>query len=556
MKVDREANRLPWMGGKANRLLGLFLALSLILAACSSDGQAGTTEAPGDTTTDGETSTTAEGTTDGETGGPSGSVTLVLDTEPDTLATWTSFRNVAYPVLRNVQEALINRDPVTNELVPELAVSWEQVDDVTWRFDLREGVKFHDGTDFNAEAAAFSLNHTWGPENEFVIRQYMGPEFVASAVDEFTLEIVTEEPDPILPIRLYFSSISSMDQIQNDPEGYETAPIGTGPYKFVEWQRGQWIKIEANPDWWGLSSDDAYGEVTIAEATFLYREEAEVRAAMVQTGEADLARWLTPEQCDALENPCVEGPGVETLMLRIDTPNPTLGDKRIRHAVAYAIDKETIMNDIAGGGPVASMIAGPAATGYAESLEPFPYDLEKAAELVAEAAADGVDVEIPLVVETSTGWINRSDEMIQIITDAMQSIGLTGTTSMSIEHGASTEMFIVPRDEIPPDRGMLALWQHSNELMDYSASIAGYYTCESPISTFCDPAVDEQIAEAGGLSGEERDAALQEIAAILLEEMAIVPIGHPNVRYGMADRLDWEHRLDGFILLKEMTLND
>ena len=170
--------------------------------------------------------------------------------------------------------------------------------------------------------------------------------------------------------------------------------------------------------------------------------------------------------------------------------------------------------------------------------------------------SDGVDVEIPLVVETSTGWINRSDEMIQIITDAMQSIGLTGTTSMSIEHGASTEMFIVPRDEIPPDRGMLALWQHSNELMDYSASIAGYYTCESPISTFCDPAVDEQIAEAGALSGEERDAALQEIAAILLEEMAIVPIGHPNVRYGMADRLDWEHRLDGFILLKEMTLND
>lgn len=484
---------------------------------------------------------------------PSGSVTLVMEGEPRSLGAWTGFLTDSYPVLRNVEEALTNRDPVTNDLVPELATSWEQVDDLTWRFQLREGVTFHDGSPFNAEAAASSLNHTWGKDNDFIIRQYIGPEFVATAVDEYTLDVTTETPDPILPVRLYFSPISSAQHLAEHPEEYDTVPVGTGPYRFVEWARGERIVLEANPDWWGIDAEDSYGKATIADATMLFRQEAEVRAAMVSAGEADFARWVTAEQCAAVPT-CSEGPGVETLMLRLDTPNPALADLRVRQAIALAIDKDSIMSQIMGGGATAAMIAGPAATGFNPDLEPIPYDPERAAQLIAEAAADGVPVDAPLVVETSAGWIPRSSEAIQIIADSLRSIGLTNVTTLELETARSEEMFVVPLDQIPPERGLLAYWSHGNELMDYSASLSGYYTCSSTVSTFCDPEVDAQIQAASELSGDARDAALQELAATVLEPLPIVPIGYPNVRFGLSDRLDWTSRLDGFILLKEMTL--
>ena len=88
-------------------------------------------------------------------------VVLAMSVEPDTLENWRAYSTDGHPVLRNVQEALLNRDPETNELVGELATAWEQTDDVTWRFTLREGVTFHNGEAFNAEVAAFGINYTY-----------------------------------------------------------------------------------------------------------------------------------------------------------------------------------------------------------------------------------------------------------------------------------------------------------------------------------------------------------------------------------------------------------
>ncbi len=145
---------------------------------------------------------------------PSGKITLAMTVEPDTLENWRAYSTDGHPVLRNVQEALLNRDPETNELIGELATSWEQTDELTWRFKLREGVTFHNGDPFNAEVAAFGINYTWSPENNFQIYQYVGPDMHATVVDEYTIDVTTEAPDPILPSRLYFSPIPNMKQVQ------------------------------------------------------------------------------------------------------------------------------------------------------------------------------------------------------------------------------------------------------------------------------------------------------------------------------------------------------
>src|SRR5829696_1705814 len=110
---------------------------------------------------------------------PTGKLIVSMSVEPDTLENWKAYSTDGHPILRNVQEALLNRDPISNELVGELATAWEQTDDRTWRFTLRQGVTFHNGDPFNAEVAAYGTNYTWSPENEFEIYQFIGPDMTA-----------------------------------------------------------------------------------------------------------------------------------------------------------------------------------------------------------------------------------------------------------------------------------------------------------------------------------------------------------------------------------------
>jgi peptide/nickel transport system substrate-binding protein len=508
------------------------LALSLLLGAC---GGGSASEGAGDA--------------------GSGEITVGLPEEPRSLASWNAYSNDGHPILRNVEEALLNRDPENNELVGELATSWDQVDDLTWRFQLREGVTFHDGSPFNAEAAAFGLNHVLSEESAFPMRTFLGPELEAKAVDEYTLEVVTEAPDPILDSRLYFVTIPSMQALKENPDDWETHPVGTGPYQLVEWNRGQNIVLEANEDWWGRdAAAEAHGDNDdITKVTYVFRPETEVRASLIQTGEAQFVRWLNEAQCQEAPR-CESGPGVETVILRLDTPNPTLADERIREAIALSFDKSAIIDDIMGGGELAAQIVGPSALGFNESLEPFPHDVERAKELVAEAAADGVPVDAPLVVSAREGFILRASESIQLIADALKSIGLTNVTSEMRETAKFEEAWTAGYDAITPERGLIGLQQHGNELMDYSGSIEGYYSCDGATSAYCDPVLEERYDAANSLSGDERAAALKEIAEYVYDKVPVVPIGQPNFFFGLAENLDWSPRLDGFVLIKEMEL--
>src|SRR5690606_20469450 len=137
--------------------------------------------------------------------------TIVLPEEPQSLELCESGTSVRRVTQGNVGEPLIFRDPATQELGAGLATGWEQVEPTLWRFQLRGGVRFHDGLPFDAEAAATSLNRTWTPQLACgVLQQYFqGNTYTARAADALTLEVTTEAPDPILPLRLSFLAIGS-----------------------------------------------------------------------------------------------------------------------------------------------------------------------------------------------------------------------------------------------------------------------------------------------------------------------------------------------------------
>jgi peptide/nickel transport system substrate-binding protein len=476
-----------------------------------------------------------------------------MNEEVPTLEMWQAYNSYGYPIIRNIAEGLVNRNPA-NELVGELATKWEATNPTTWRFYLRPNVKFHDGTPFNAEAAAFSLNWTGSKENNFRIRTFIGPELKATPVDELTLDVVTEAPDPILPERLYFAPINSMKQAKEKPDEVLLKAIGTGPYTFVEWQKGQHIKITANPDWWGNGSADAQGAASIKDVTFVFRGEREVRASMTRTGEADIARWITSDQCKATPN-CQASPSIETIFVRMDLPNPTLKDIRVRQAIALAIDKDAIINELMGGGEVARQLVGPSATGYNKNLQPYPYDMAKAKQLVAEAKAAGVPVDAPLTMFVRRAYIVGLEDAAEAIAQSMVELGLTGTKTQTVETAVHAELWGANTGNgVDPTRGMLGTHSHGNELMDFSSTVTSYYTCKARNSTVCDPTLEEMHAKALPLKGAERQKAYEDIAKYISDQYYTIPIGHPNFYYGLSSQLDWKPRLDAFIMVKEMKL--
>jgi peptide/nickel transport system substrate-binding protein len=484
---------------------------------------------------------------------PSGSITLVMPEEPPTLDPGSGTGTVAYPVLRNVEEALLNRDPKTNQLVPELATKWEATNPTTWRFHLRQGVKFHDGTPFNAQAAADSITYTWSKENSFRIRSWIGPEFKVVPVDEYTIDIVTETPDPLIPTRMFFGAIVSPKMVKENVADLMLKPVGTGPYKFVEWVKGQHIKLTANPDWWGRTAPDAGGAQTIKDLTFVTRVEREVRTAMVQRGEADYARWVSEEQCKAAPQ-CKSGVGIETLQVRMDFPNPVLGDRRIREAIALAMDKESLMRDIFGGGEVTGFLGPKATVGWTPDIKPYPYNPERAKQLVAEARAAGVPLDTtPLTFIARRGSFFRIEEAAEAIGEMLQKVGLTNLKVQVLETAAHIEIWSADKP-IAPSRGIIGVNAHGNELLDLALTVKMYYDCEGKQSVYCDPKMQELENIALPLEGEARAKAWQAVAKYAYDQIVTIPIGYPYNYYAVSARLDWEPRAEGLILAKEMKL--
>ena len=486
---------------------------------------------------------------------PSGKIVISLAAEPATLENWNAYSLDGHPVLRNIFEALLNRDPATNELVGELATAWEWTDDRTIRFTLREGVTFHDGGPLTTENAAAGLNYTWSSENAFDIIQFMGPQITATAVDETTLDVSTEAPDPILPARLYFSPLPNMAQVEERPDSLPNEAIGTGPYQLVEWARGERIVLTAYPDWWGNSDPEAaYGTQSIKDVEYVWRPESSVRAAQVTAGEAQIGRFLAPEDC-ATTPVCAESPSVETVFLRLDTMHPAMSDIRVREAIGLAIDKERLVEQIFGGGEVATQLVGPSAVGYNPDLEPLPYDMERATQLVQEAAADGVPVDAPITVAVRRGAYPRNEELGEYVANQLNQIGLNARTEI-IEHAAYQEQYVMNFDEIPVDRGWIGTLSHGNEMMDVSQTFSGYYRCDGGVSTFCDPEIDAMTDAAAPITGDERGAELAAVTAAFMERIPVIPIVHLPLFYGLAANLDWEPRLDGFMLVKEMSYTE
>lgn len=457
----------------------------------------------------------------------------------------------------NVVEQLVTRNFSTGEIIPLLATSWEQLDDRTIQFQLREGVTFHDGSPFNAEAAAVSINYMFTADLTSDIGGFIGAELSAEAVDEFTLNVMAAEPDPIMLEKMYFVVISSARQIQEAEETYATELIGTGPYMVEEWRRGESITFVANPDWWGHDNpEEALGSVSFERLTWRFLPEDTVRVAAVQAGEVHIAQFVTPEQCNAVEGDdslrCASVASVETMFLRSGN-HGLFSDIRVRRALNLAIDKELIIETLLGGAAtITGQIVNATATGHNSSIEPYPYDPDEARALLEAAAADGVDVGKEFTLASRQGLHAGSSEVVQAVEAMVNEVGFNAVAE-SMPPDSFNPQFSQNWKDVEGERDWVAIHLHGNEILDLWFSYVNYFTCDGGLSLYCNPEVDALWEEARTLSGEARDLKLQEAAQVAYDDVAYGLVAHLDLAYLISEGLDWEVKLDHRLLAKEMA---
>ena len=222
-----------------------------------------------------------------------GQIVVVNESEPDTIVPKDATTNISYFVLDNVYDHLTARDysSGTGKLVPELADSWTRGEGNTWRFKLHQGVKFTNGETFNADAVITAVENLADPQAPGRAFTEYGSMVSAKKVDEFTVDIVTKDPDPILPERLVHFAIPAPNWLKTaNLEAASTQAVGSGPYILAEYQTGSHMLFKANLDYWGPNKPK------LAEIKLLGRSEQQVRAAMLQAGEADLAFHIAPRR--------------------------------------------------------------------------------------------------------------------------------------------------------------------------------------------------------------------------------------------------------------------
>jgi peptide/nickel transport system substrate-binding protein len=156
-------------------------------------------------------------------------------------------------------------------------------------------------------------------------------------------------------------------------------------------------------------------------------------------------------------------------------------------------------------------------------------------------------------VVTRKGIYLRNDEFAEYVANQITETGLTASSEV-IEIAQYNEQFDKNYKDVPPERGWIATNPHGNEIMDVSSTAQAYYASDGGSSTYSNPALDEKLEAAIPLTGEERVKALQEVTKIFYEDYGAIPIIHMPLNYGLAENLEWEPRLDGFMLLKGLKL--
>jgi peptide/nickel transport system substrate-binding protein len=323
----------------------------------------------------------------------------------------------------NIYDALVTWDPKDiGKVVPELALSWRSVNPTTWQFKLRQGVKFHNGEPFNAEAAKFTIDRLI---TKGVHQVYGGFATIerAEVVDPYTINVVTSKPDPILVKRFagYGGQMLPPQYLkQVDWKDFALKPVGTGPYKFVEWVKDDRVVLEANDAYWR-------GAPKIKKVIWRPIPDNFARVAALTRGEAQIITKVIPDHVAQIEKAgCCR---VEHILTNLNTvylinaQKGPLANTKVRQALNYAVDKNKIIKELYNGYaiPIGSGIPN-TDFGFNPAIKPYPYDPAMAKKLLAEAGfASGLEIDL----QSGNGIHLNDKQLTEAVAAMLAEVGVT-----------------------------------------------------------------------------------------------------------------------------------
>ena len=456
------------------QLGSLLLVLGLVLAACSSaappppQADAGQTasETEAEAATEVETETEAaepaveaEAEAETEAAGPpqGGTIIVGLQAEPTTLDAQQISDYNSHRAAYGVYDTLLRFTDESTEVEPGLAESWDISDDgLVYTLHLRQGITFHDGADFNAEAVKFNLerqidpNHPFHDTGEFAYAEFTwGAADTIEVVDDATIRITLTEPfAPFLNhLAMHPAAMVSPAAVEQYGADISINPVGTGPFKFASWTPGVEVILEKNPDYWR-------GAPNVDQVIYRSIIEDQSRLTELEAGGINFMVNIPPDDLPRLRDDArftvVDQAGMHTWWVAFNQSKPPFDNPQVRQAINHAVNKQAIVDNLLQGTGVAAVNPlPPVVWSYTDDIQQYAYDPDKAKELLAEAGyPDGFSCSF-WVPESGSGM----QQPVAMGTAIQADLAVVGIDCQieTFEWGAYLDKVIVPPDQAEYD---------------------------------------------------------------------------------------------------------
>ncbi|WP_306119720.1 MULTISPECIES: ABC transporter substrate-binding protein [unclassified Roseitalea] len=492
-------------------------------------------------------------------------------TDPQTMDPHAVNSTPVLSFLNNVYEGLVRRGK-DMAIEPALAESWEPLGGDGWRFNLRQGVTFHDGAQFDAEDVLFSYERASSEAAD--TSSWFAPVSEVRVVDDFTIDFMTNAPNPIFPDSIAnfmimdkgWAEANGVELPARDAENFATLNAnGTGAFRLVERQPGLMTALEPFENWWGEP------EHNIARAEFTPVQNAATAVAALLTGEVDMINPVPIQDVERVSErdgvEVIQGIEARVIMLgfaqKAETlqygddagaPNP-FRDARVRRAVAHAVNVDAILQTIMrGAAEPASQLVSPAMRGYTSGLADRPaFDPERARELLAEA---GYEDGFSFGLKCPNDRYLNDEEVCQAVVSMLAQIGLEAELdAMPVRNywpelrEDNFDMYLLgwspgTFDAEHPVRFLVATPNEEKRLGSWNFGDFSNARVDALL-----PMIQSEIDDAA------RQAMLDEVARIVRDEVAYVTLYVQPLLWGVRDGVELTQRPDNFFILRWVTVN-
>jgi peptide/nickel transport system substrate-binding protein len=423
----------------------------------------------------------------------------------------------------NLFDNLTSRHP-DGKLYPGLATEWKLDGQTTWRFKLRQGVKFHNGDPFTSADAKFSIERTYDPAAKTMVATALATIERIEAPDAHTLVIHTKKPDPLLPARLGFYGgqivpKKYLESVGNDT--FNAKPVGSGPIRFASWVKDDRAVFDANPSYWG-------GKIDMDRWVMRPIPETAPRIAALLKGEVDVITQLPPDQEERVAGNAstrVAGALYAGLyVLAVNSKRPPLDNPLVKQALSLAIDREAIVKELwRGRGVVPSGMIAKGDNHFDPGLPPLPYKPAEAKARLQKAGYKGEEI----FIETTVAYVAQDKAMSEAIAAMWKDVGVNVKVEV-IEYSVRAQ-----KNREKSFKGVF--WSDpTSTLGDPDGMVWRLIGPGGPQDYWREAKFDE-LGNAARFSVDEkfRAGAYKEMTKIFLEHFPWIPVIQPYEDYGL-----------------------